>query len=713
MSGFEGKSTRKADKSLFASVAQPKYAWEELETNVLLGVTALPKTTSKKGTSAQITVPLLDVPDQVVPDVRAIRIHEMLHARFTPEVQAVLEKERTSSGRMSGTAAQIAEDVRLSYIAERNNLFPEDAYFTKKTLNGCVTALMSAGKAAHALSSASSDPATASEATKNFNIGVVSVLGSMHGHPIEGVPDTFGLDAIMEAMRTAAKNEYGDLGLDGVNASLERGARGVAATRSIFDLAKKIYGDVRPSDFDSLTPSQREKRARSDFLKLYSHVSETLERLLVAEEEETEAPNMKLPGQDQKSDSKGDGSQSGGGQGDDGPDKQESKPSEAPEKPKPSPSDEESKDDSESEDEAGGEDGETPNEAPEEDESSADSKAKKKEAIAVKKKASDAIDRAAIMSSARNIHHAATDTIRNALAKKESKERAAPRHPPMAMMGRPTAGGPIGSDDSNILVKEMDLDISLSLDPNVRWTEMPIVRPPLVRAFKARVPRRGRPSIDGEIPRHFSRWFSDKAILDSRGRRPGGTLLLDISGSMSWSHEQTMALIEAVPAMTIAAYSSGTEHYEVYDHNGNHLHMGRLTILAHQGRAVSVDDPWRSKHGGGNGCDGPALAWLARQPGPRVWFSDGGVTGWAGGYSESSGIELILEAQRLMVIGNVWRTTSKVDVVRIFGGLPPMDKGKTSRSIEVVSNWASYVGGDPDTRRLQRNPFVRAAVRRG
>lgn len=31
--------------------------------------------------------------------------------------------------------------------------------------------------------------------------------------------------------------------------------------------------------------------------------------------------------------------------------------------------------------------------------------------------------------------------------------------------------------------------------------------------------------------------------------------------------------------------------------------------------------------GSGNIVDGPALEWLNKQPGPRVWVCDGGVTG--------------------------------------------------------------------------------------
>jgi len=701
MSGFNNKPTRPASKPLFAGVAQPRYAWDERETNVLLGATALPKATANKGTPATITVPRSDVPDEAQPDVRAVRLHEMLHARFTPDVQPVLESQRTTSGRMSGTAAQIAEDVRLSYIAARNDITPDDTYFSASTLKGCVSALLGARESAKALSEASTQSGERDESTRNFDVGVVSVLGSMHGHKIEGIPSTFDLDVILDTLRKTAEADFGTPGLDAFDDAMRLGARGVAATRSIFDTAKEIYGGATPSDMDALTAAQRTKRIRSDFLKLYSHVSESLERLLVEEEVEEPPPSLKMPGENGKpQEGKGDnpGEQPGGGSSSD-PNK-ESEPKKQDQKN----SDGGAENGADSE---GGDDGSNGEEDKTPDEGG------KKERIAANKKASSEVENARIRSGASTLQEESVKTVRMAIRRAEEQDK---RHPPMRgappMVARPAAGGAITDNDENILVKEMDIDISLTTDPNVMWTTMKIVRPALVRAFKARVPRRGRPSIDGEIPRHFSRWFSDKAILDSRGRRPGGTLLLDISGSMSWSHAQTMALIEAVPAMTIAAYSSGTDHAE-FTPSGSNLHMGRLTILAHQGRAVASDDPWQKFHGGGNGCDGPALAWLARQPGPRVWFSDGGVTGWDGYTSEPTTMEHIIECTRLMAIGGVWRTTSPKDVVRIFGGQEPKDKDKTSRDISTIRSWAF----DPAHRTSQygqyarASPFVRHALR--
>lgn len=198
--------------------------------------------------------------------------------------------------------------------------------------------------------------------------------------------------------------------------------------------------------------------------------------------------------------------------------------------------------------------------------------------------------------------------------------------------------------------------INYSLDPHARWAPAELVAAPMVRPKKALVPRRGKPAVDGSIPRHYARWFVDRAILDAKGRRPGGTLLLDVSGSMNWAEEDTRLLLEICPALTVAAYSS-------HAHNSS---KGAFTLLARNGRTIAKDYNWRVEHnhGGGNACDGIALSWLAKQPGPRIWYSDGQVTG----PGDSAELGLLEDALRLCVVGQITRTINRDRVVRILAG---------------------------------------------
>jgi hypothetical protein len=205
------------------------------------------------------------------------------------------------------------------------------------------------------------------------------------------------------------------------------------------------------------------------------------------------------------------------------------------------------------------------------------------------------------------------------------------------------------------------------LDPGAGWAETILALAPLQRHFRCTVPRNGRASLDGSLPRHMQRWAIDRAILDSRGRKPGGTLLIDVSGSMRWAREQTIDLIENCPALTVAIYSSCGLSEQKHEAPTK----GRLTIIARQGRVVAKD--WdqgtHGQHGSMNICDGPALSWLCRQPGPRIWFCDGMVSGH---FPDSSGewfnLRVFKDAYRLAMLGQVTRTTSLQVVRDIFLG---------------------------------------------
>lgn len=72
-------------------------------------------------------------------------------------------------------------------------------------------------------------------------------------------------------------------------------------------------------------------------------------------------------------------------------------------------------------------------------------------------------------------------------------------------------------------------------------------------------------------------------------------------------------VIAGAPHATLVAIYSGRD-----DH-------GELRIVVRDGYHASVDQ--LTRFGTGNIVDLPALQWLATQRGPRIWISDGGVTG--------------------------------------------------------------------------------------
>ena len=101
------------------------------------------------------------------------------------------------------------------------------------------------------------------------------------------------------------------------------------------------------------------------------------------------------------------------------------------------------------------------------------------------------------------------------------------------------------------------------------------------------------------------------------GRRiPGGAMLIDCSGSMFLGDGDIERLLAVAPAAKVALYASCPDD----------LDCGRLVVVATQGRVADVSalDGW---FGAGNVVDIPALEWLSRQQHPRVWISDGGISG--------------------------------------------------------------------------------------
>lgn len=152
-----------------------------------------------------------------------------------------------------------------------------------------------------------------------------------------------------------------------------------------------------------------------------------------------------------------------------------------------------------------------------------------------------------------------------------------------------------------------------SATDDLKWGEMQTIRPPLeLPVREALLAMRPKPGFSGAFryPLRAVLPVMDGRAFGQRQRRPGGTILVDVSGSMHINSDQIFEAVKRRPAMMVGMYS-GTGKY------------GQLYILARNGRMVaSIPD-----HGRGNIVDGPALQWLAKQRKPRIWISDLSVTG--------------------------------------------------------------------------------------
>ncbi len=154
-----------------------------------------------------------------------------------------------------------------------------------------------------------------------------------------------------------------------------------------------------------------------------------------------------------------------------------------------------------------------------------------------------------------------------------------------------------------------------------------IVKMPLTQPLKARVRSKGyRASDAGAVLRYPHRVVTDQQVFRRRVPKPGGSLLIDQSGSMSLSATEIDELIELLPAAIIAGYSGsmssdGTGDLRIFADKGKRCPSHLLHSYPQKHERAGQGFP------GGNVIDRDALLWLADQKGPRIWVCDAGVTG--------------------------------------------------------------------------------------
>jgi len=124
--------------------------------------------------------------------------------------------------------------------------------------------------------------------------------------------------------------------------------------------------------------------------------------------------------------------------------------------------------------------------------------------------------------------------------------------------------------------------------------------------------REYRPMDYGVNPKYMNRWCVDKKVFKQKQRVYGGTILIDASGSMHFSGQDILDIMQLLPAVTIAMYN---------DNRSGAWDTGSLRIIGQNGKRVNQE--YLDKYtGGGNLVDGPALKWLSKQPPKRIWVSD-------------------------------------------------------------------------------------------
>lgn len=190
-----------------------------------------------------------------------------------------------------------------------------------------------------------------------------------------------------------------------------------------------------------------------------------------------------------------------------------------------------------------------------------------------------------------------------------------------------------------------------SADDGRGWGEMGIREMPLVERLPRGIKERNRRASDtGAVPRNWHRLCSDGAVFTRNVKRPtGGTVLIDQSGSMSLDVDEVVELMTRFPGVTVATYAG--EEGE-----------GELRIIARNGRRASDSDCFHPM--GNNVVDGPALDWLCEQSSPRIWISDGYVTGAGCGMTTG----LLMDAAEKVKKGRIMQVDRMGDLLPEGGG---------------------------------------------
>lgn len=158
------------------------------------------------------------------------------------------------------------------------------------------------------------------------------------------------------------------------------------------------------------------------------------------------------------------------------------------------------------------------------------------------------------------------------------------------------------------------------------WYPLFVSKPPLDLPHTGKLGRKVIYTNQGKHVKNIGRLVTDpeRRIFTRKTRSLGAVVIVDCSGSMSLTDDELKAIMKASAGATVLAYSTGGMPSKT-DPNA--------WIVARKGRQVRH----MPNFPGGNGCDGPALAYgvslRAKTIQPVIWISDGRVTGIADRYS--------------------------------------------------------------------------------
>jgi len=191
------------------------------------------------------------------------------------------------------------------------------------------------------------------------------------------------------------------------------------------------------------------------------------------------------------------------------------------------------------------------------------------------------------------------------------------------------------------------------------WGTLNIGRLPLPVCASGTLGKKRVAANTGRSPRRLHRYMTDpqKRIFDKTIRGTGGIVIIDASGSMSFSRDHIKQIMVNAPGCTVLSYSDM--------HHGDN--EPNAYILADKGK-LATELP---RQGSGNGVDYPAIEWAVKQrkrsSTPIIWVTDGGVCGPSQGFSAILAMQCIdfCKKNNIIVVPNVEESVKMLTDLRV------------------------------------------------
>jgi len=211
------------------------------------------------------------------------------------------------------------------------------------------------------------------------------------------------------------------------------------------------------------------------------------------------------------------------------------------------------------------------------------------------------------------------------------------------------------------------------------WEKLLVEYCPMPKQTKGNIGKKRTASNMGKSPRRLHRLLTDpeKRIFDKVTRGNGGVIIIDGSGSMSFTHDQIRRIVENGPGATVAVYTDKGDD------------KTNMWVVADKGRMVNELPTF----GHGNGVDFPALEWAVknrqRSNSPIIWVTDGAVCA-RNGYMDSMAMQCIKFCKKNNIIVLPYVEEAVAELKKMRNGT----KGKSHWPAQLRSAHREVMGSD-------------------